>query len=137
MDPYTQLRTRLVAEISAVCPCSVKLAIDGRSATFEPYPEASPEQITAAQEALAAFDWDVEAQREWETNQSIAAGLAGLMVDASPTACGLRFYLRILTDRVNTLARLAGVPPILETDLPGLAAEYGFLAAPGPRSDVG
>lgn len=136
MDPFGNLRVRLMAVIGAVCPCSVRLADDGRSATFDPYPDATPEQIAAATSALDAFDWSQEAQAAWEIQQSIAAGLAGLMADASPVACGLRFYLRTLTDRVNTLARLAGVPPILEGDLPALARDYGFLAAPGPRGDV-
>lgn len=136
MDPFANLRVRLMAEIGAICPCSVRLADDGRSATFDPYGSATTGQIAAAKAVLAAFDWSQEAQSAWEVQQSIAAGLAGLMADASPVACGLRFYLRLLTDRVNTLARLAGVPPILESDLPALARDYGFLAAPGPRGDV-
>lgn len=136
MDQYINLRVRLVAEIGSVCPCSVRLADDGRSATFEPYPEATPEQIASAKSALAAFDWSPEAQAAWKLQQSIAAGLAGLMTDDSPVACGLRFYLRILTDSHNECRRTLGLSPILEGDLLTLTREYGFLAAPGKRSDI-
>lgn len=127
---------RLESAISTVCPVVSVRGTGPDDADFDPTPDATPGQIAAGKAALAAFDWSPEAHRQWELQQRIAAGLAGLMTDDSPVACGLRFYLRILTDRVNTLARLAGVPPILEGDLPALARDYGFLAAPAPRADV-
>lgn len=127
---------RLESAISTVCPVVSVRGTGPDDADFDPTPDATPEQIAAGKAALAAFDWSPEAHRQWELQQSIAAGLAGLMADDSPVACGLRFYLRILTDSHNECRRALGLSPILEGDLPTLARDYGFLAAPGKRADV-
>ena len=95
---------RLHQAISAVCPV-VGVRADG---TFDPAPNATPEEIAAAQAAVAAFDWSEQAQQQWQQKQNALAA-AALLQSNEPIPLGARASDVVLHELRNNLAELFGV----------------------------
>lgn len=66
---------RLTESISAVCPVH-GLSKKGQVVTIDYKAEATAEQITAAQAALAAFDWSQSAHDAWVQQKDRQAAIA-------------------------------------------------------------
>lgn len=112
MTPNTA--KRLHATLVAVCPIlGVSVNAAGNGGNYTAAPSATAAQISAANSALASFDWSNTAQATWDTTQArteangnLGTATAGL--DA-PEYVALRALVAVMADQLNTL-RAAVVP---------------------------
>jgi hypothetical protein len=95
---------RLHQAVSAVCPI-VGVNADG---TFDPAPNATTEQIAAAQSVVAAFDWNEAAQTAWEQQQN-RLGAAALMTDGGSVPRAVRASDVVSYQLRNNVAEVLGV----------------------------
>lgn len=96
-----QTRFRLDTTIAAVCPISGTSGEQG-SVRIDFAPGATAPQQTAANNALAAFDWSQAAQDAWENLQSRTGADAivnGVTVDGKV----MRAVAAVLVDEINNL----------------------------------
>lgn len=94
---------RLHQTLQAVCPI-VSVALTGATgpATIFYDPSATAQQIAAAQNALANFDWSDAAQTTWENLQDRTAADT-LLTDPAPANKVQRAAILALVDYVNSL----------------------------------
>jgi hypothetical protein len=123
---------RLHMTLSAVCPISgVSVGTPGDLSTVRiDYADATPEQIAAAQAALAAFDWSDAAQAAWEKQQAVLAALNGTMTGLGPDQVSDRVIMRYILTLHNDLREHLGLSRILEPQhLAGIQAAIAAGAA--------
>lgn len=106
---------RLHQALAAVCPIlGVAIQAEG-SGSFQADPSATAAQRSAAQSALASFDWSAAAEQNWIVQQQRDAattnlGTAAAGVDQSELVI-LRALVMVLVDQLNVL-RAAVSPPL-------------------------
>lgn len=121
MDKLNGAVERINSTIQAVCPflnISVGAFGDSTSISFIPDPSATPDQITAAQNAINNFDWSDAAQQAWDTAQTLqqaVADVSSLQAELTATRAialvlGLRFNELYAAYNADLQAR--GLPPI-------------------------
>src|ERR1700722_4184063 len=101
---------RLHDAIAAVCPIlGVSIGTPGQSATCEiSYdPSATSDQQTAAQAALAAFDWSAGAQSAWEAQQATVQAGRALETSIAPSDVASRANAVCAYTRDNDVAEFA------------------------------
>jgi hypothetical protein len=102
---------RLHDSVIAVCPINgISIGTYGESATVRiDYSEnATAEQRTAAQSAVAAFDWTAPAQSAWEQQQN-RLGAAALMTDGGSIPRAVRASDVVSYQLRNNVAEVLGV----------------------------
>ena len=93
--------TRLTEAISAVCPIH---GVSGTTNTRIDYrDEATTEQRTAAQAALAAFDWSQAAHNSWLLAKQRSAAVAALNASRDEAIMAARAVTLAALDEVNAL----------------------------------
>lgn len=110
---------RLTALVSAVCP------IDGVGGspgafTFKAKPEATPEQIAAAEAVCAGFDSSPEAQAAWELSRNRNVALSTSLSRADDTAISVRAWLNAVIYLVNNRLEELGQPRVQLAEILGV-----------------
>jgi hypothetical protein len=100
---------RLHEVLSAVCPV-VGCSGTGPTARIDYTENATPQQIAAAQSALASFDWSQAAHDAWLLSKYRSSAVAGILADKTFAAMVVRALALVTMDEINliraTLAQL-------------------------------
>lgn len=101
---------RLYVTIAAVCPLEGAAITGPTSARLDIAPTATQAQRTAAQAALAAFDWSSAAHAAWEIAQKRNTAKAWIL---GPTmeAKAFRALAMLVLEQVNALRTRATMTP--------------------------
>lgn len=96
---------RLNRVLSALAPItSVSVPTIGTSVgVVIQFNGATGAQQTAANNALAAFDWSDAAQAAWQTDQDRAGAIAAFLLDTSASSKVLRGAILALLDQINVI----------------------------------
>lgn len=107
---YSEIE-RLHAALAAVCPIagvSVPTSGSGVGVQVSYSPSATGPQITAAQAALAAFDWSGASQTTWQTQQNRLQGKADMLSSTGSVYKLLRCMLEVLRQSLNAIEDVIG-----------------------------
>lgn len=99
---------RLHEALEQVCPIATARVIRDGVGGFDPAPEATPQQITAAEAALAAFDWSAGAHEAWMRTKRRARAKE-LFADVAEAQALIRAVALVLLDEINSLRAQHGL----------------------------
>lgn len=117
------LNQRLHSAIAAVCPIDGVAIVDAKTQTAELgfLKSATPQEISAAEAALAGFDWSDAATAEFLAAQ--AKDAASKAIDAGDTKGGTatdlttKSLMLVLVDQLNELRVLGGLKPLTADEI--------------------
>jgi hypothetical protein len=110
MIPQSEQNQRLSQTIAAVCPIHGVAITGPTSARIDYDPTATAPQKTAAQSALATFDWTEPAHIAWRDGQVKALAKEWILGD-TVQARAFRAQSLVILDQVNALRTAAGLIP--------------------------
>lgn len=109
------LTKRLHTLISAVCPIhgvSIGNPADRATWGFDPTPNATAQQIAAAQAVIDAFDDSPSAQAAWESQQNRTKAVTAIDGRSDEVGRVVRAALRLINASLNQIRQQVGLPTI-------------------------